>query len=364
MRTKDICNTIEEFAPLCLQEDWDNAGLLIDNGNAEVTGVLFCLDVTEEIMKEALTKKCNFILSHHPLIFSGVKKITGSTYIERCVMSAIKNNIAIYAAHTNADSVNNGVSGVMCNKLGLENCTILSPQENSLLKLVTFVPKQQAGDLRGALFEVGAGHIGNYDDCSFNSFGEGTFRGNEESKPFVGKANVFHTESEVRIEMILPTCLKAQIESKLLQSHPYEEPAYDFIPLQNARKDVGLGMIGTFETEISEEDFIQKVKYTFGAECVRTSPLQHKKIRKVAVCGGSGSFLIETAKVRKADAFLTADLKYHDFFKVENQLLLTDIGHFESEQFIKEVFFDLISKKMPTFALYFSEKEVNYVHYF
>jgi dinuclear metal center YbgI/SA1388 family protein len=364
MTTHELSVIIDAFAPVSLQEKWDNAGLLIDNDNASISGVLLCLDVTEKVLEEAIQKKCNFILAHHPLIFKALKKITQNTYVERCVRKAIQHNIAIYAAHTNMDVVMNGVSGMMCKKLGAMDAEVLMPVDNQLVKFVTYVPYEFADKVKEALFAIGAGHVGNYDSCSFSSSGTGTFRGNEFSSPFVGEATILHAEQEYRIEMLLPARLIQQAEKALRCVHPYEEPAYDIIPLLNKDFSTGLGMLATLPEPMSEVDFLHLLKDVFGSKIVRSSTLTNKKIHKIAVCGGSGSAFIQQAISKHADAYVTADVSYHDFFLPENRLLLVDIGHFESEQFIKDVFFDLISKKMPTFAIHFSENEQNPVLYF
>jgi len=364
MKTNELADILNEFAPVSLQEKWDNAGLLIDNENSYITGVLLCLDVTEKVVDEAIQKKCNFILAHHPLIFKGLTKITQHTYTERCVRKAIQHNIAIYAAHTNMDVVMNGVSSMMCKQLGATDLHVLMPTENGLAKLVCYVPNTYADKIKEALFMVGVGHIGNYDCCSFSSTGIGSFRANNEAHPFVGECNNLHHENECRIEMILPTRLIKKAEETLKMVHPYEEPAYDVIPLVNRDYSVGLGMVATLASPMNEMDFMDMLKQKFGCKMLRTSTLTNKMIKKVAVCGGSGRSLIQQAINHKADAYVTADISYHDFFLPENRLLLVDIGHFESEHFIKDIFFDLISKKMPTFAIHFSENEHNPVLYF
>ena len=364
MKTYELVSIIESYAPLALQEKWDNSGLLIDNDNAEITGLLLCVDITESTIEEAVAKKCNVILSHHPLIFSGLRKISNENYIERSVRKAIQQGIAIYAAHTTMDVISNGVSAVMCRKIGANPISILASNENMLTKLVTFVPTQHAETVRKALFEAGVGRVGNYSECSFNVQGQGTFKANDEAHPFVGEKNTLNNEEEVRIEMLLPTYLVAQAEKTLRAVHPYEEPAYDFISLLNSGSNIGLGMLAQLPSPMSEEAFIHLLKDVFGSKMVRTSTLTGKMVRTVAVCGGSGSSLINDAIKQKADVYVTADCKYHDFFIPENQLLLIDIGHFESEHFIKELFYDLISKKIPTFAIHFSENERNPVLYF
>lgn len=359
----DVCIALEELAPLALQESYDNAGLLVGNRSMELTAVLLCIDITEEVIQEALATNCNMIISHHPLIFKGLKSITGRNMVERCVITAIQKNIAIYACHTNLDSVTGGVSARMAEKIGLINTQVLQPKTDSLLKLITFVPNEYLEELRSALFEAGAGAIGDYDCCSYSSNGEGTFCANSNCNPFVGKIGEVHTEPEARLEIILPSYLKVKITKVLLATHPYEVPAYDFIPLANNWNSAGYGMIGDLEEVVSEEKFLATIKELFKVERVKYTALTHKKIKKVALCGGSGADLLSTAIATGADVYISADFKYHDYFLAEGRLLIVDIGHFESEQFTKEIIFDHLTKKLPKFALRFSDINTNPINY-
>jgi len=363
MNVKSICDLIEEVAPLAWQESYDNAGLLIGDSQMEVTSVLICIDVTEDVLDEAIRKKCNLILSHHPLIFSGLKKLTRQNDVQRCVAKAIKNDIAVYAAHTNLDNVLTGVSGRMAKMLGLKNLRILQPKQHSLLKLVTFVPKSHLFAVREALFAAGAGNIGNYDSCSFNAEGTGTFKANANAQPFVGEMGELHSEPEIRIEVILPDYLKYKVLEALTKSHPYEEPAYDFIRLENTMLQVGAGVVGELETAEDELVFLQKLKQIFQASSIRHTQILGKKIKTVALCGGSGSSLLNNAITACADIYVSADFKYHDFFDVQNRILVADIGHFESEQFTKDIFYEIITKKMPTFAVQISDSKTNPINY-
>jgi len=359
LTVNDVCLALEELAPLALQESYDNAGLLIGDRKTPVTGILLTIDVTEEILQEATAKGCNMIVSHHPLIFKGLKSITGRNLVERCVIEAIRHNMAIYASHTNLDSVSNGVSMRMAEKLGLTNSHILQPKTDTLLKLVTFVPQSHLGAVRDACFEAGAGYIGNYDCCSYSSAGNGTFRANEHCNPFVGEIGETHTEAEIRLEIILPAYIKNKVTKALIQAHPYEEPAFDFIPLKNSWNKVGFGVIGQLETEEDEMLFLNRIKQTFNVGCIKHTALKNRSVKTVALCGGSGADLIHTAIEKGADVFISADFKYHDYFIPENRLLLADIGHFESEQFTKEIFYDQLTKKFPKFAIHFSEINTN-----
>ncbi|MDR0426998.1 MAG: Nif3-like dinuclear metal center hexameric protein [Dysgonamonadaceae bacterium] len=363
MKIAQILGALEEFAPLPLQDDFDNSGLQVGDTTQKVKGILLCLDVTEDVIDEAVELDCNLIISHHPLLFRPLKSLTGKTYIERCIVKACKNDIVIYAAHTNIDNVRGGVSFRLAEKIGLQNIKILKPQNNSLLKLVTFVPENQAEQVRTALFHAGAGTIGNYDFCSYNSSGEGTFRAGENTNPFVGEKGEIHVEKETRIEVVLPTCKKASVTRALLTTHPYEEPAYDFYLLQNEWSQAGAGVVGELPVEEDEKSFLQRIKTIFRLESLKHSPLTGKMIKEVALCGGSGSFLIKEAMAYGADVFLTGEAKYNDYFDVENKILLAVLGHYESEHFIKELFFEIISKKMPNFAIHFSNLNANPVNY-
>jgi len=361
---QDVINEIEAFAPAALKEDFDNVGLLVGDAKQKATAALITLDITEEVVAEAIERNCNLIIAHHPIMLSGIKRITGQNATERILIEAIRNNIAIYAAHTNMDSVRDGVSGKMCEKLGLLNCRILAPKKESLFKLVVFVPKDHAEAVRTAIFKAGAGVIGNYDACSYNVNGQGTFRGGEESHPFVGEKGQVHTEEEIRIETVLPKYLKSTVVRAMIQAHPYEEVAYDLYALENEWAQVGLGMVGELPEAMGEKEFLSQVKDTFQVGCIRHTEFLDKPVKRVAVCGGSGSFLLGKAKALQADVFVTGDFKYHQFFDAEGQILIADIGHFESEQFTKEVFFELLTKKISNFAVHLSNVNTNTVKYF
>ena len=363
MRIKEIVNCIEEFASLSYQEEYDNSGLIIGAQDAEVNKALITLDITEEVIDEAIKGNFDLIISHHPIVFSGLKKITGKNFVERIVIKAIKNNIAIYSAHTNIDNSYLGVNSILCEKIGLKNCKVLSPKSGLLRKLIAFCPSEKADEVRQAIFAAGAGHIGNYDSCSFNTLGKGTFRANEKANPYVGNRNELHYEKEERIETIYSINNEAKILKALFQSHPYEEVAYDIYPLENKFKNVGAGMFGELENPEDEQDFLKRVKGIVEVGCVKHSDFVGKKIKKVAVCGGSGSFLISNAISADADIFLTADVKYHQFFDAENKIIIADIGHFESEQFTKELLLSILKEKFPKFAAQISKCNTNAVNY-
>ncbi|MBI1782370.1 MAG: Nif3-like dinuclear metal center hexameric protein [Sphingobacteriales bacterium] len=364
MKIAQIIQELEATAPLSLQESYDNAGLLTGMPQWECTGVLCTLDATEEVVNEAIERKCNLIVAHHPIIFGGLKKINGKNYVERAVITAIKNGIAIYAIHTNLDNVSHGVNKVIADKLGLINTSILSPKENLLKKLFVFVPIEQVEKVRDAIFNAGAGNIGNYSECSFGVEGTGTFKANEGADPFVGEVGSRHYEKEVRIEGIFPAWLENKIISAIIKAHPYEEVAYDVVALDNFFQKVGSGMIGHLPEKMDEQTFLTKIKSDFGLSVIRHTPLTRKPVQKVAVCGGAGSFLISRALNAGADFYITADVKYHEFFDANGRMVIADIGHFESEQYTIDFLAELLVKKFPTFAVLKSEIQTNPVQYF
>ena len=363
MKIKEIVSALERFAPLPLQDGFDNAGLQIGLTDAETTGALLCIDVTEAVLDEAIASGCNLIISHHPLIFKGYKSITGKDYVERCILKAIKNDIVIYSAHTNLDNVPGGVNFKIAEKIGLKNVRILDPKESSLIKLVTFVPSAQAEEVRNALFTAGCGCIGNYDSCSYNTEGEGTFRAQEGSHPFCGTVGELHRETEVRIETILPEYKKGEVIRALLSKHPYEEPAYDLYPLHNSWAQVGSGIVGELEEPESELEFLKRIKKIFEVGCLKHNKLTGRLIQKVSLCGGAGAFLIPQAVRSGADVFITGEIKYHDYFGRETDILLAEIGHYESEQYTKEIFYSIIRDLFPNFALQFSKVNTNPIKY-
>lgn len=363
-KINEVVQLLDKYAPPIYSESYDNVGLLVGDRNNEIKSVLITLDITEDIIKEAIKTGANLIIAHHPIIFRGLKKLTGANEVERVVMMAIKNDIAIYAGHTNFDNITGGVNTKICEKLNLQNCKTLDPKSDTLLKLVVFIPETHLEKLRNAVFLAGAGHIGNYDRTSYNIDGIGTFRGNENSKPFIGKKGEMSFENEIRFETIFPSHLQGSVISAVLNNHPYEEVAYDIYPLKNKNQQIGSGMIGNLPNAINEKQFLELVKNTFGVDCIKHTKLKGKSIQKVAVCGGSCSFMISKAISKNADAFITADVKYHEFFDVENKLLLLDIGHYESEQYTKDIFYNILTEKFSTFAVNLSKINTNPINYY
>ncbi len=364
MIVQDVVNHLETLAPLAYAEDFDNVGLLVGDKNTKVSGVLVTLDTLETVVDEAIENNCNLIVSFHPIIFKGLKKLTGKSYVERVVMKAIKNDIAIYSMHTALDNALQGVNHMICNQLELSNKRILIPQNATIKKLTTYVPKNEAENLRKALFATGAGSIGNYNDCSFNVEGYGTFNGNEDSNPTIGKRGQIHTEEETKITVTYAKHLEQQLLKTLFETHSYEEVAYEITTLENKNQNIGIGMVGELKEPMDEITFLNHLKTKMGTPCIRHSAFLNKKVRKVAVLGGSGSFAIQAAKSTGAESFVTADLKYHDFFQAENNILLADIGHYESEQFTKNLLVAYLTKKIPNFAIILSNTNTNPVKYF
>lgn len=364
MLVKDLINHLEEIAPLNYAEDFDNVGLLVGDKNTTVTNVLVTLDTLEEVVDEAIAKKCNFILSFHPIIFKGLKSLTGKNYVERTVLKAIKNNIAIYAIHTALDNDNNGVNAMMCNQLNLINQRILIPQKQTIKKLTTYVPVAEAETLRTALFNAGAGQIGNYKNCSFNVNGIGTYNATEKANPVIGVIGENHSEAETQLNITYAKHVEKSVLKALFETHSYDEVAYEVTTIENTNQNIGMGMIAELKTTQTETEFLHYLKEKMDISLIRHSKLSDRPVKKVAVLGGSGSFAINAAKAAGADAFVTSDLKYHDFFQAENAILLADIGHYESEQYTKSGLVAILTKKIPNFAFILSNTNTNPVKYF
>lgn len=364
MKIQEIISFLESVAPACLQESYDNAGLITGNSNWQCTGIIASLDATEAVVQEAISKKCNLIVAHHPIILGGLRKITGKNYVEQTVIAAIKNDIAIYAIHTNLDNVLHGVNAAIADKLGLVNRSILQPKNDTLKKLFTFVPVEFAENVRSAIFNAGGGHISNYSECSFNTAGQGTFKPGEGTNPFTGKVGIRHTEEEIKMEMIFPAWQEKSILAAMIDAHPYEEVAYDIVPLDNQNQGVGSGLLGKLPEAISEPALLELLKQKFNLSVIRHTPLLGKPVHTIALCGGAGSFLTGAAVAAGADFYITGDVKYHEFFDANNRLVIADIGHYESEQFTINLLFDLLSQKFPTFAIQKTGVKTNPVHYF
>jgi dinuclear metal center YbgI/SA1388 family protein len=363
MQISEIINFLETVAPLSLQESYDNAGLLTGRSDWTCTGVLTCLDVTEAVVDEAVSKQCNLVVAHHPLIFRGIKRLNGEDPAGRTLIRAIKEDIAIYAIHTNLDNVMDGVNGSFADRLGLTQREVLVPLSGHLRKLFCFVPDAHLEAVRQAVFSAGAGHIGKYRSCSFSVGGTGSFTAGEGANPYVGNVGVAHFEPEQKLEVIFPAFREKAILSALLQAHPYEEVAYDIVRLENPYPAIGAGLLGTLPEAMPETDFLDSVKKAFGIPVIRHSRFTGRPIRRVAICGGAGSFLIANALRSGADAFLTADIKYHDFFEPDGRILLADIGHYESEQYAIGLVYRLLTEKFPTFAVLKTDITTNPVNY-
>ncbi|MCA5006593.1 Nif3-like dinuclear metal center hexameric protein [Sphingobacterium bovistauri] len=364
MKIKEITSYLETIAPLAYQESYDNSGLIVGHPNDEVSKALISLDCTEEIVDEAIAKGCDIIISHHPIVFKGLKKFNSKNYVERTVIKAIKNNIALYAIHTNLDNVLGGVSSKIADKLELVNHAILSPKSELLKKLVVYVPRANVEDVRQALFDAGAGSIGSYDQCSYNTSGYGTFRPLEGANPAIGEMGTQERVEETKIEVIFPSQLERQIVVSMLAAHPYEEVAYHAITIDNKLQYVGSGAIGNLEVPIEASAFMAYLKEKLNLNVIRHTKFSDKKINRVAVCGGSGGFLLNEAKRSGADIFITADYKYHEFFDAEDDIIIADIGHYESEQFTQELLLEIIRKKFVNFAVLLTEIDTNPIKYY
>ena len=363
VKIKDIADALEMFAPLPLQDDFDNAGLQIGLTDAEVAGVLLCLDVTEAVVDEAIASGCNLIVSHHPVIFKPLKRITGGNYVERCILKALSNGIAIYSAHTNIDNAPGGVNFRIAEILGLKNVRILQPKEDSLLKLAVYVPLSHADAVRDALFAAGCGKIGNYGSCSYNVEGFGTFMAGDGCNPFCGNVGEMHHESEVRIETIMPSYIKGRVIKILLAAHPYEEPAYDIYPVKNSWDAVGTGVIGELPEECDELELLSAVKEKFAVGCVRHTPLSGRKVKTVALCGGAGGSFAGVAMAAGADVYITGEARYHDLFNYTGKMTVAVIGHYESEQYTMDIFAEIISGKYPGVKIKKTTVDTNPVRY-
>lgn len=364
MKIAEIINYLESLAPLSSQESYDNCGLLTGSANDELTNALISLDCTEAIIEEAIQKKCNLVIAHHPIIFKGLKKLTGRNYVERTIIKAIQHNVAIYAIHTNLDNYRFGVNKKIGDLLGIKNPQILQPSEDNLVKLSIYVPALNKEKLMEALFLAGAGQIGNYSECSFSVSGKGTFKGGDNSTPFVGERGLRHEENEFKLEVLVSKGKLHVVLDAMKKNHPYEEIAYDLLPLMNKNHHEGAGMFGYLDSPMNETDFLQKLKTVFKCQVIRHTALLNKPVQRIAWAGGSGSFLLSRAKQVEADFYITGDFKYHEFFDSENQLVIADIGHFESEQFTIDLLVELLQEKFPKFAPSIGETNTNPVKYF
>ena len=364
MTIQEVTEILETWAPLPNAEGFDNVGLLVGNANQEVSQILVAHDALENVVDEAIRKNCNLIVCFHPIIFSGIKQLTGKNYVERAVIKAIKNDVAIYAMHTALDNVPHGVNYGMSRALGLKDCSILIPKSETIYKLTTYVPHAFAKIVTDTLFEAGAGKIGQYDECSFMNTGEGTYKAGEGANPFLGEIGVQHQESETQIHITFEKRLESKVMAALLKSHPYEEVAYEITALENSNQHLGMGMIGTLPEALDASAFLDLIKKTFKTGGVRHSAILEKKIKKVAVLGGSGAFGIKNAIRSGADAYVTSDLKYHDYYSAENRILIADVGHYESERFTKNIIADYLTEKIRNFAIILSEENTNPINYF
>lgn len=361
---KEVIHVLEQLAPPAYQESYDNAGLIVGSGQTEVSGVLLTLDVTEDVVAEAIARQCNLIVAHHPIVFKGLKQLNGKNYVERTVLKAIKNDIAIYATHTNLDHVTNGVNWQIANILGLKNIRILAPKKQILSKLTFFSPVENTQSILDALHQAGAGNIGNYSNCSFKTEGTGTFKPNDAANPVIGENGKQEAVNEHRAELIFPSYLEPTILHTLRQAHPYEEVAYYISTLENENQDVGAGAYGELPEPLETEAFLRMLKEKMQLNVIKHTKPVKQTVQRIAICGGAGSFLLPNALQAQADVFVTADYKYHEFFDAEDRIVICDIGHYESEVFTKNLLYNYLSGKFSNFALCLSEVNTNPVRYF
>ncbi len=364
MIVKEVTDILEELAPLDYAESFDNVGLLVGNAQTEVTGILVTLDTLENVVDEAISKKCNLIISFHPIIFSGLKKLTGATYVERVVLKAVQHQIAIYSMHTALDNSSKGVNAKICEVLGLERPKILIPQKNTIKKLTTYIPRDNANALKEELFKAGAGNIGNYSNCSFTVEGIGSYMPGAQTNPTKGRIGKTHFEEETQIHMTYPKANERLILKALFKHHPYEEVAYEISTLENTHQKIGMGMVGELANAMDETQFLQLLKDKMKLSVIRHSRLLGKKIKRVAVLGGSGAFAISAARAANADIFVSSDIKYHEFYQAEDEMIIADIGHYETEQFTKDLLVEYLTKKIPNFAISLSESITNPIKYY
>lgn len=364
MTVKEIASVLEERAPLAFAEEFDNVGLLVGDPSMEVTGILVTLDTLEAVVEEAVAKNCNLVVGFHPILFKGLKRLTGATYVERAVALAIRHQVALYSMHTALDNVRQGVNGKICEVLGLRSTRILIPKQGMIKKLVTYVPRGQKDALLEKLFDAGAGQIGDYSHCSFSLEGTGSFLPSAQANPAVGQPGALHLEPEAQLHLTFTADREPAVLQALFAHHPYEEVAYEVTPLSNAHQHLGMGMVGELESPLPAPAFLQVVRERFGTPCIRHSRLPDTPVSKVAVLGGSGAFAIDAARAAGADILLTGDVKYHDFFRAGDQMVVADIGHYESEQFTKNLLADYLTEKIPNFAISLSETKTNPINYF
>ncbi len=363
-KLKELTDSLEALAPPAYQEEYDNSGLILGDPSTEITGALLSLDCTEYVIEEAIQKGCNLVVAHHPIVFKGLKKLNGKTHVERTIIKAIQNNVSIYAIHTNLDHVREGVNSIIADRLGLQDVRILAPKRQTLLKLTFFVPSKAASKVLEAVYAAGAGKIGNYAECSFQTSGEGTFRPLDGAEPYAGKVGELQREAEQRVELMFPAHLEGKVMQALRQAHPYEEVAYYLQSLENGNQEVGAGAVGELPDAMSLPDFLAHLKKKMAVSVIKHTASAKSAIQRVAVCGGAGSFLLPRALAAQADAFVTADFKYHEFFDAENRIVICDIGHYESEVHTKQLLFDYLSNKFGNFALHLSETNTNPVAYY
>ena len=365
LKVREIIRLLEEWAPPILQESYDNSGLIVGDRDAVIEKVLVSLDCTEDVVAEAEAEGAGMIISHHPIVFKGLKSFTGSTYVEKTVMRAIKSGIAIYAIHTNLDNVYSGVNYELATALGCEKSSlkILKPKPELLAAITVFCPEDKAEEVKEAMHRAGAGEVGDYDMCSFSVEGEGAFRPLEGSNPMVGNHGEVEKVGEQRIEMLCERWKTGNVIAAAKNAHPYDEMVNFVTFLSNKNGKIGSGMTGKLPNPISWEEFLDSTKIALNVQHIKHTKPISKTVQHIAVCGGSGSFLLRDAISKRADVFITSDFKYHEFFDAEDKIMIADVGHFESEWRTSTIIANRIREKFTNFAVRLASANTNPVQF-
>lgn len=369
MIVKELIKYLEDWAPPGAAWEKDNVGLLVGSGDEKIENIFLSLELTGEVLEQALKKNCNFIFTHHPLIFNPVKNLdVNKNPNSKLIYKLIKNDINLFSAHTNLDFTKDGVSFTLAKKLKLNKITFLKNEESNQFKVVVFLPETNLDEVASAMFNQGAGIIGEYNNCSFRTNGIGTFKGSANSNPFIGKKENFEKANEVRLEVLVDSWKLNKVINAMLKSHPYEEPAYDIYPLRNKNVNYGAGAIGELDNEMNVNEFLKHVEKSLLLSNFRFVNGNKRRIKKVAVCGGSGSELLNDAISKNADVFITADIKYHTFHDAKNKILLIDAGHYETEvvilKIVEEKIKKLIKEKKENIKVYKYSSSTNPVKFY
>lgn len=369
---KNIESTLSQLAPAMLKMDYDNVGLQVGDSSSKVKKILVSLNITSEVAEEAVKKKCDLIVSHHPLIFRPLKNIRAGEGNSDIIIKLVRNNISYIACHTNFDSVKQGVSFLLAEKIGLKNPKVLVTskeiRKSSYIenyKLTVYVPKTHLFLLKKALAEAGAATIGEYDFCYFEQEGTGSFRPGIKATPHIGEKEKLSEITEIKLETIVPVRTVSSVIKALLQTHPYEEPAYDLYKLENDFQNYGLGAIGDLEKEVSMNEFLKIVTNKLKIDNVRFSrPENSKRIKRVAVMGGSGGDMWRKALSQGADAYLTAECDHHTFLDAKGKLFIVEATHQATEQFAVQGLTNYIKSKYANLEVVTSQEDCDPILYY